>query len=453
MTPLLSILVPTFNRSGYLRQCLDSLLETTVPCEILVGDNCSEDDTGAVVASYADPRIRYFRHDRNIGSTANHNFLLQQVRGKYACLFGDDDIANFDCFEKKVALLEARPDLDLVYSRAQGIDPEGQSTGQGFVMGQSRYSYAGGRDEFAALLVNCYISWQTLVFRSSILAEVGLLDESWGLQASIDWFWLQRMVRGRGTAYLCEPTVKIRFHPGSFTMSEVIREGYWGTDRFLVWRHWLLVDPNPPVLSEDVWARMDVAVRADVNNFHDGDPEQLAASRQALAELRVQHRQRLEDRAFAAIVSNDPYQPGAPAWPLADRRRTAFLLPPGLTPEVWDAAIVAFADTFSSADDVTLVLCADPAQGRDADEVGERAILLLAQHGTEDPPDLLLVRAATSQTHFAHLYAAVDAIQTGGDRLIAHRARRMGKVAILDIDAASWQAGLVPPADQDPCEA
>lgn len=64
----ISILVPTYNRADLLRECLDSTLTTTVPCEVLISDNGSADDTPAVVASYDDPRLQYFRHETTMGA-------------------------------------------------------------------------------------------------------------------------------------------------------------------------------------------------------------------------------------------------------------------------------------------------------------------------------------------------------------------------------------------------
>jgi glycosyltransferase involved in cell wall biosynthesis len=67
--PLVSIAIPTYNRADcYLRQSLESALRQTYPkVEILVSDNCSGDDTEEFVTGIADRRLKYFRHERNIG--------------------------------------------------------------------------------------------------------------------------------------------------------------------------------------------------------------------------------------------------------------------------------------------------------------------------------------------------------------------------------------------------
>ncbi len=61
--PLVTIAIPTYNRAdGYLKQALQSAVNQTYKnIEIVVSDNCSPDNTEAVVRSYTDPRIRYFQ--------------------------------------------------------------------------------------------------------------------------------------------------------------------------------------------------------------------------------------------------------------------------------------------------------------------------------------------------------------------------------------------------------
>src|SRR3546814_1498318 len=66
--PTFSFLVPTFNRPEDLRRCLHSILATEYPhFQIVVNDNCSEDETQAVVAEFTDARISYKRQNSNIG--------------------------------------------------------------------------------------------------------------------------------------------------------------------------------------------------------------------------------------------------------------------------------------------------------------------------------------------------------------------------------------------------
>ena len=86
---------------------LASLLNQTCrDFEIIVADNCSSDETPQIVHSFADPRLRYHRHDRNIGPFANMNYLIDQARGAYICIVHDDDLYGPEFLERESALME-----------------------------------------------------------------------------------------------------------------------------------------------------------------------------------------------------------------------------------------------------------------------------------------------------------------------------------------------------------
>src|SRR4051794_8575958 len=66
--------IPTFNRSGLLKESIASVLAQTYPSfRLIVSDNASEDDTSEVVRSFGDDRIDYIRSEQNVGSIRNLN--------------------------------------------------------------------------------------------------------------------------------------------------------------------------------------------------------------------------------------------------------------------------------------------------------------------------------------------------------------------------------------------
>lgn len=95
--PLLSIAIPTYNRSRYVGELLQSLRDDLVGedrVELLVSDNCSPDDTAAVVNGFVAQgmQIRYIRNEVNIGPDANFIQCFNLARGTYFWLIGDDDL-------------------------------------------------------------------------------------------------------------------------------------------------------------------------------------------------------------------------------------------------------------------------------------------------------------------------------------------------------------------------
>ncbi|OCJ06957.1 hypothetical protein A6U86_07640 [Rhizobium sp. AC27/96] len=98
-SPILSIVIPTFNRASYLKQTLENLrreLPTVAAgtVEIIVSDNASPDDTPTVVsAAVADGlSIRSIRNAENIGSDANIAQVFNMAKAPYVLILGDDDV-------------------------------------------------------------------------------------------------------------------------------------------------------------------------------------------------------------------------------------------------------------------------------------------------------------------------------------------------------------------------
>lgn len=120
-SPLVSICVPTFNRSRYLTSLLESLavqLEAfPYTYELVIADNASPDDTGAVVARFAEQLpIRYIRHDENIGCFANVQFVMMQAAGRYVIYLSDDDCLLGEPVAATIARMEADPAVAVVFA-------------------------------------------------------------------------------------------------------------------------------------------------------------------------------------------------------------------------------------------------------------------------------------------------------------------------------------------------
>lgn len=88
-----SVIIPTFNRSSFLKKALFSVLrQKGVSLEIIVGDNASTDDTEEVVKGFKDKRIKYFKNKENLGFSGNIKNCFKKSHGKYIFTLGDDDL-------------------------------------------------------------------------------------------------------------------------------------------------------------------------------------------------------------------------------------------------------------------------------------------------------------------------------------------------------------------------
>lgn len=113
--PLISILIPVYNREKLVGETIESAINQTYKnIEIIIVDNCSTDNTWQVLEHYAalDNRIRLFKNKENIGPVRNWKRCIDEAKGEYSkILFSDDLISeNFvedtlKCFKKDIAFV------------------------------------------------------------------------------------------------------------------------------------------------------------------------------------------------------------------------------------------------------------------------------------------------------------------------------------------------------------
>jgi glycosyltransferase involved in cell wall biosynthesis len=128
LLPLVTIAIPTYNRADtYLPQAINSALTQTYSnIEIIVADNCSTDHTETLVRGFPDSRIRYFRHEKNIGPNNNFNFCLQQAKGTYFLFLHDDDLIDHDFIEICMEAKRYAGDVGFIRTGMREIDSEGK---------------------------------------------------------------------------------------------------------------------------------------------------------------------------------------------------------------------------------------------------------------------------------------------------------------------------------------
>lgn len=109
----ISICMPVYNASRYLRDCIDSILsQSFTDFELLIVDDGSTDDSVEIIRSYSDSRIRLIenKHDY-IGSL---NLLLQEARGKYIARMDADDVMLPNRLETQYQFMETHAEIDVL---------------------------------------------------------------------------------------------------------------------------------------------------------------------------------------------------------------------------------------------------------------------------------------------------------------------------------------------------
>jgi glycosyltransferase involved in cell wall biosynthesis len=125
--PLVSAVIPTFNRLAYLRAAIDSVLNQTLgDFEIIVHDNASAEDPTPMVAAIGDPRIWVHRNATNIGQTGNIVAACTKARGKYVAILGDDDLWQPNFLATLVPPMQEDPDIVVAFCAHDVIDEQGR---------------------------------------------------------------------------------------------------------------------------------------------------------------------------------------------------------------------------------------------------------------------------------------------------------------------------------------
>jgi glycosyltransferase involved in cell wall biosynthesis len=124
--PTVTIAIPTYNRVAYLRRAIQSALSQTYPLlQVIVSDNCSDDETAEAVSAIRDPRLMFLRQEKNLGMVGNWNECLKHATGEWFLLLSDDDYLEEQAAEKLVGALEWSEDperIGMVYCRTWEVD-------------------------------------------------------------------------------------------------------------------------------------------------------------------------------------------------------------------------------------------------------------------------------------------------------------------------------------------
>ena len=184
-TPPVTVMLPTYNRAHFLPTAVESVLgQTRGDFELVVVDDGSTDETPAVMEAFRDERIRLIRQE-NRGISGALNRALAHARGEIIARIDSDDRWLPNLLEKEMGILEKRPEVGLVYSRAQAMDETGRPLAQ--VLGVPE-RYPG--ETLKSLLYGDFVCTITTLVRKRCLDEAGPFDES--LSGNEDWdMWIR----------------------------------------------------------------------------------------------------------------------------------------------------------------------------------------------------------------------------------------------------------------------
>jgi len=131
-TPRVSIGKPVFNRERYIKQAIKSILnQTFTDFELIISDNASTDSTQQICLHYKqkDPRIHYYRNEKNLGAPKNYNHVFELSRGDYFKWAAYDDVLANEYLRKCVSVLDVDSSVLGCHCKTGRIDADGNFLG------------------------------------------------------------------------------------------------------------------------------------------------------------------------------------------------------------------------------------------------------------------------------------------------------------------------------------
>ncbi len=125
--PLISICVPTYDRTKYLRGALESCLKQSYPnFEVIVHDDTADDRIQSIVESLSSEKIRYLHNHPPLGLVKKLNDFLDKAKAEWILILCDDDLLDPDYLKTLVPHIQKYPEATLVRSRYKLVDEKGK---------------------------------------------------------------------------------------------------------------------------------------------------------------------------------------------------------------------------------------------------------------------------------------------------------------------------------------
>ncbi len=181
MERLVSVIIPTYNRSAVISKAIESVIaQTYEPVEIIIVDDGSTDNTEDKLADYAG-KIKYL-YKKNGGCSSARNLGIKEANGEYVAFLDSDDAWYPQKLEKQVEKLSQNKDYGMVFSEIELIDEDNEHISYS----KWRNNIKKDGDILLDFLKNPAITCSCLLVRKDVLSEVGFFDEQLSTGEDID---------------------------------------------------------------------------------------------------------------------------------------------------------------------------------------------------------------------------------------------------------------------------
>jgi glycosyltransferase involved in cell wall biosynthesis len=210
--PIISVIIPTYNRARFLERAINSVLKQTYQnFELIIVDDCSTDDTESIIKNFIDERIVYIKLKKNSGSSVlTRNKGIKVAKGEYVAFLDSDDEWISEKLQKQIELFTESNNFNL-----------------GFVSCNAIYIYEKEnrilnriiqrpKDVFKKLLEANFIpSASSVLIKKEVFNTIGLFDRK--IKGVQDWDMWIRISQKYAFDFVPESLLKYYIHNSNIT--------------------------------------------------------------------------------------------------------------------------------------------------------------------------------------------------------------------------------------------
>ena len=208
--PLVSVVIPVYNGSNYLREAIDGALAQTYPnLEVVVVDDGSTDDTWAIIQSYGARLVGLHKDNGGVASALNAG--IRRAQGPLVAWLSHDDIFLPGKLARQAEFMLAHPEAGVCYTDFEIIDAAGAR------LATVRAPWVPAQALPREFLRDMYINGSTVMLRKACFDQTGGFDERLAHTQDLE-MWL-RMAEYSELGHLPEVLIQSRSHPGQGSLN------------------------------------------------------------------------------------------------------------------------------------------------------------------------------------------------------------------------------------------
>jgi len=177
-SPLITLVVPSFNQGRFLDAALASIFEQDINIEVMLADGGSTDETMSVIDKWQD-QLSWWRSEKDGGQAAAINEGIARGSAPYVGWLNSDDLLLPGGLATMLHALQSNPQIPAVYARSQIINEVGKATGVYRTEPFNERKFAN----------HCFISQPASLIRRQVWESVGGLDTSYDMALDYDLWW------------------------------------------------------------------------------------------------------------------------------------------------------------------------------------------------------------------------------------------------------------------------